>query len=332
VPSGVFARTLIEENPGGRWTIVPSPTVAGGSGSVLAGVACATTTHCIAVGSSEDLTSTPLTLIEENTGSGWAIVPSPNPIAFGHGIGYLAGVTCATATHCMAVGAYVSDSGHSQTLIEETTGGGWSIVPSPNTSSGEDNSLSSLACDARRCIAVGSRGYSKTLIEENTGSGWTIVPSPNSTAGYDTTLNSVACIGAGGCIAVGSSSPAYFAALPFVVESAGSGWSATPNPIFNGGLDDVTCVSLTNCIAIGNLFTGGSVIEQRAGNAWMLLPGLSLDTREINGMNLSGVACTGGDRCFIVGDQFIGYGAAHKTLIAENAGAGWKLVTSPNFF
>ncbi len=333
MPSDVGARTLIEENTGGGWTIVPSstPTVGSGVGSLLS-VTCANTAHCIAVGSSSIAT----TLIEENTGSGWAVVPSPNPIAYGRGAGRLAGVTCASATHCIAVGQYQADNGHSQTLIEENTGGGWTIVPSPNSSRSADNSLRKVACTiAGRCIAVGSQGVypsnSRTLIEENTGRGWTIVPSPNNSDGYDTDLNSVACAGADRCIAVGSSRPpALFAALPFILENAKSGWSMTLSPIFNGVLSDVSCASSTNCIAVGSLFTGQTVIEQKTGNAWILLPRLTLSTSDINGLNLYGVACAGADHCFIVGDQFIGYGSVRKTLIVENTGSGWLLVGSPN--
>jgi hypothetical protein len=57
---------------------------------------------------------------------------------------------------------------------------------------------------------------------------------------------------------------------------------------------------------------------------------MTLNTSDINGMNLYGVACAGPDRCFIVGDQFIGHGSRRKPLVVENTGSGWVLVSSLN--
>ena len=75
------------------------------------------------------------TLIEQNNGSGWTIDHSPNPSDFNSGA--LLGVTCVSSGYCVAVGAYETSSGASQALIEETTGGAWSIVPSPNSRGGD---------------------------------------------------------------------------------------------------------------------------------------------------------------------------------------------------
>jgi len=73
------SRTLILESTGDAWTIVPSPHPSVARSSLLRDVACAGTTRCIAVGSYEVEGYVSKTLIEENTGSGWAVVPNPNP-------------------------------------------------------------------------------------------------------------------------------------------------------------------------------------------------------------------------------------------------------------
>lgn len=95
----------------------------------------------------------------------------------------LASVTCASTSHCIAVGYAGQEFSGARTLIEETSGGGWSVVPSPNPNSSMSSVLSDIACpEPTHCIAVGryfvDASLAKTLIEQNNGSGWAIVPSP----------------------------------------------------------------------------------------------------------------------------------------------------------
>src|SRR5215510_14395278 len=69
----------------------------------------------------------------------------------------LVAATCATAHHCIAVGrTRDAGSGRYQTLIEETTGGGWSVVPSPNDVADGGSQLTDVSCsDQSHCLAVG---------------------------------------------------------------------------------------------------------------------------------------------------------------------------------
>jgi len=316
--SGTRTRTLIEENAGGQWTIDPSPTENNGLGSELRGVACPTTTHCIAVGSNSDSTSLQTTLIEENTGSGWTVVPSPNANAFGHQHGELTSVSCVSATHCIAVGQYESSSGFFQTLIEENTGSGWAIVPSPN-SGGGDSGLNSVACSgAGRCIAVGSIGIgSEPLIEDNDARGWAIVAISGAGGLYDVTCGSPTH-----CVAVGFSGSPIGDEQPVILENAGGGWSTRHSAIsYSSGGDpraaliSVTCASSTNCIAVGNRPSGETFMAEETGSSWTVLPGLRI------GLTLNSIACVGSDYCVVVGEKGINYLA--QALIVENTGKGW---------
>jgi hypothetical protein len=295
--------------------------------SELSDIACPQPTQCIAVGRYLVDASLDKTLIEQNIGSGWTIVPSPNPTDFNSG--YLLGVTCAGAGYCVAVGAYETSSGASQALIEESTGGGWTIVPSPN-SNGGDNSLSRVACiSGGRCFAVGSTGVSEALIEEKTGGAWKIVPVAS--AGP---LSDVSCASPTYCLAVGFSGSILAGGHPLIVENAGSGWSVTSASKGDGTLSGVVCPSATNCIAVGNLPGGDTLIEQTTGKVWMLLPRLTISSSDTYGLTLNSVACASAGHCFIVGAQYIGatsIGASvGKTLIAENTGSGWAPISSPN--
>jgi hypothetical protein len=321
------AKTLIEETSGGVWSVVPSPNPNPSMSSELADIACPQPTQCIAVGRYLVDASLDKTLIEQNNGSGWTIVPSPNPTDFNSG--YLLGVTCAGAGYCVAVGAYETSSGASQALIEESTGGGWTIVPSPN-SNGGDNSLSRVACiSAGRCFAVGSIGVSAALIEEKTGGAWKIVPVAS--AGP---LSDVSCASPTYCLAVGFSGSILTGGHPLIVENAGSGWSVTSASNADGTLSGAVCPSVTNCIAVGNLPGGDTLVEQKTGNFWTLLPRLTISSSDTYGLTLNRIACASADLCLIVGAQFIGAasigGSIGKTLIVENTGGGWASISSPN--
>jgi hypothetical protein len=323
---GNGSHTLILESAGSGWAIVPSPDPTAATSSFLRGVTCTGSTRCIAVGSYQVGTSGSQTLIEENTGSGWAIVSSPNPADFDRA--FLSGVTCASASYCIAVGGYEASNGGVTTLVEESTGVGWTILPSPATKNGDY--LYRAACTgARRCIGVGSA--SQSVIEENTGKGWTVVPFEGASD-----LADVSCGNPTHCVIVGYSGT-FGNERPVILESAGSGWVNTPAARPDGSLYGVTCTSAAECIAVGSVGGGESVIEQRTPSGWILLPRLMLDTSEpsyLATVDLESVACAGAAHCVIVGVQYIGTTAnatgQGKNLIAENTGGGWAVVSSPD--
>jgi len=325
-PSGSDgSRTLILESIGDGWSIVPSPHPDVAESSLLRDVACASTTRCVAVGNYK-VGYVSKTLIEENTGSGWTIVSSPNPTNDDNSS--LSGVTCPTALHCIAVGGYRAGDGAERTLVEEDTGTGWIIVPTPNS----NHYLDQIACSsAGRCIAIGSD--TNPVVAETTGKGWNLVHVDSSAV-----LTDVSCRSATVCVIVGFSGSAFDnTEKPVILESAGSGWPVTPGARPDGALIGVTCATATRCIAVGSVGGGQSVIEERTGSGWILRPRLTLDTDEpsyLATVDLESVACAGDHHCVLVGAQYIGAyanGASNgKTLIAEDTGSGWAVVTTPN--
>ncbi len=255
-------------------------------------------------------------------------MPSPNPPDFDSGS--LNGVTCVSASHCIAVGAYEASGGGFEPLVEENTGGRWTIVPTPNISS--DNYFEKVACTgAARCIAVGS--VLKPVIGENAGKGWTGVPLQGAFG-----LDDVSCGSPTQCVIVGSSGSSFGGdEHPVILESVASGWVITAGARPDGGLVGVTCTSANQCIAVGSVGGGESVIEQRTGSGWILLARLTPSTSEpsyLANVDLESVACAGAGHCVIVGAQYIGTYAnaagVGKTLIAENNGSGWAVVITPN--
>jgi hypothetical protein len=119
--------------------------------------------HCVAVGGSGSGT-----LVESWNGRTWSVLESPNPE--GSGTPRLNGVSCVSARSCVAVGSDSTYEGPSQTLVETSKGGNWSIVPSANGASGASY-LNGVSCvSSESCFAVGedkatAEGPFQTLVE-----------------------------------------------------------------------------------------------------------------------------------------------------------------------
>jgi hypothetical protein len=318
---------MIEESTAGAWSIVPSPSSPTGLGSTLNDVTCPSANLCIAVGKNENATSTPTTLIEQNTGDGWTIVPSPNPTSFGAPYGVLNGVTCASAVDCIAVGVYDSESGLGQPLIEENRGSGWVIVPSPVTRT--DDVLVDVTCmTAARCFAVGSTGgQTGDLVMQRSGDGgWAIVyraTAPPCASGTPCIriggLDDVACSRAGTCIASGIGH----------LESTGGDWS-TPGAVSTGENlpSRVTC-GAHDCIGAGTSAEGEVQIDEDTDGTWSPLTTLTHANAWRYSFLSNDIACASGDHCVVVGWWAFDQGP-RKTLIVEGSDRQWKFVSSPN--
>jgi hypothetical protein len=212
-------QTLIEHWDGASWTITTSPNTSGTQTNILSSVTCTSASNCWAVGryaaGTNGIFPTLIqTLIEHWDGNSWTIVPSPNTLPAEDN--YLAGVTCASATNCWAVGYHYVNGLVSplyQTLIEHWNGTSWSIVTSPNTSPGQANVLFGTTCaSASDCWAVGYyvsgevgvvNAAFQTLIERWDGTAWSIVSSPNTGTTQSNALYNVECAAPWDCWAVG---------------------------------------------------------------------------------------------------------------------------------
>jgi hypothetical protein len=156
IPRGnIFvSRTLVESWNGTEWSPIPNPSDGG-----LSGVSCVSAKHCVAVGGS----AASGTLVESWNGSAWSVLESPNPE--GSGRPELNGVSCVSAGSCAAVGSDSTEGGPTQTLVETSKGGKWSIVPSANSASGQTK-LDGVSCaSTESCFAVGNQGSVQTLVE-----------------------------------------------------------------------------------------------------------------------------------------------------------------------
>jgi hypothetical protein len=85
------------------------------AGATLAGVSCATSSACTAVGATRNGS----TIAEAWNGSAWSMQPTPNRVATAR---QLQAVTCASSAACIAVGSSVGTAGYRVTLAERYTG------------------------------------------------------------------------------------------------------------------------------------------------------------------------------------------------------------------
>src|SRR6476646_3056550 len=214
--------------------------------------------------------------------------------------------------------------------------GDWSIVSSPNTSATQNNDLFGVTCvSASDCWAVGDYSNEnlipRTLIERWDGTSWAIVsppsPAPNS---Y---LNDVTCVSASDCRAVGYyyNGKAY---QTLIERWDGTSWAIVTSPntgaTQNNLLFPVTCVSASECWAVGNYYNGSAfqtLIERWDGTSWAIVS--SPNTSATRDNDRSCTTSVSASECWAAGDNYYG-GTAPQTLIERWDGTSWAIVSSPN--
>jgi hypothetical protein len=93
-------------------------------------------------------------------------------------------------------------------------------------------------------------------------------------------------------------------------------------------LQAVTCVSASECWAVGESFAGSSayptLIERWDGTSWAVVNSPSPDKQN----TLNAVTCVSALECWAVG--YSSSGAPDTTLIEHWDGTAWAVVSSPN--
>ncbi|HZE15619.1 MAG TPA: hypothetical protein VE197_07860 [Mycobacterium sp.] len=266
---------------GTAWTQSRLPNLPGNS--VLNGVACVSTSFCIAVGEHgkstypQSVWTQPLT--ELWNGSAWSIVKTPSLGARG---GQLAAVTCLTTRWCVVLGEY--DKGHlrpyrniprDQWVAEIWNGRRWTVQHpaainnQPGLGPDPWNFVTGVACTSQRsCIGTGyipiTQGDASPVpfaVRWN-GHGWS--PSRHGLPRF-ARLNGVSCVDARSCFAAGqiysNGSGSQSRAAPLITRWNGSRWTraSTPRtpaqtnaPLQHGALNAIACVPHGACVAVGS--------------------------------------------------------------------------------
>jgi hypothetical protein len=318
--------TLTEMWNGVSWTIVPSPNASTTGPNDLSGVSCTSASSCVAMGGYANGSGNVFTFAESWDGHAWTMLTTVNPsTASGFPTQSLGGVSCTSPTSCTAVGSYTINVNTDQTLVETWNGHTWSVVPSADTSSTNNNFLDGVSCSTpTSCMAVGfvEQAPDQTLAERWNGTTWSIVPTPNASTTSTNDLNAVTCTNPSFCMAVGlndtGSSPASL-----IEMWNGTAWSIVsgastivPNSDENF-LYGVSCIDPSSCVATGHWSNTGDVkdstlIESWDGTAWSIVP--SPNASPTLQDDLNGASCGGGSQCFTVGGTQAG---PNQTLIEQ---------------
>lgn len=205
--SGGTKLALAESWNGAEWTAQTPPNPSGTTESLLKGVSCTSTKACTAVGHYKNSEGALLTLAERWNGKEWTLQSTPNPS--GAHESELLGVSCGSATTCIAVGTYENNIYKlGKGLAEIWNETGWTILSTPSPPEGAGSVLSEISCSSSSvCTAVGwyngARG-TLTLAVHWSESGWQVQPMPTLPfETFDAELGGVSCLSVTACTAVG---------------------------------------------------------------------------------------------------------------------------------
>ncbi len=293
-PAGGGSGPLAERWNGSVWTILAAPTPAGATFSQLNAVSCTSAARCLAVGDTQ-AGGKQVPLAEVWNGSGWKIKRPPKPS--GQAASGLSGISCPSATRCVAVGSSETNDIF-RTLAEVWNGSKWQIRKTPSPA--RSDSLNAVSCrSASSCMAVGSG-----LAEQWNGRSWSVVKIARP-RGTTPDLLGVSCARAGPCYAVGGN----------FVQSAdssvaelwnGSKWSVQPVALTASAdsslLNGVSCTTATNCTAAG--FYDDPALGDRALAQDFSIRWQDVSPMPFNGVrptNINGVSCASPRACLAVG-------------------------------
>ena len=300
---------LIDVERAGTWSYASAPTPGDASSASpnneLTAVSCASTTSCVAVGyfAATAGSTGQQALIEVYAAGSWTGIAAPLPAgASTSPQNALDAVSCPSAGDCVAVGSYLDASGSQQALLDVEVAGSWTSSVAPLPADADhlqgNNTLDAITCTAiGTCAAVGSYVNSnpsstcpnkdclQALLEVATAGLWTAVaaPLPPDASGSPQngdSLAAVTCTSATSCVAVGSYVDTGANTRPLLDVEVSGTWAAVIAPIpadasampVTDALTSVSCVSLGNCVAVGQYDNAAEnpegLIETETGGAW----------------------------------------------------------------
>ncbi len=321
--------TLAEGWNGAGWSIQLTSNPEGPADPQFTGVSCPIATSCIAVGQyTTDVgtsVGTQVPLGEGWDGTSWTQqTPTVDNNVF-------SGVSCSTASSCMAVGPAIPI--RDGPVTEAWNGTSWSTPPSPPyVGLGNDGVLSGVSCTGVICMAVGhAYNYNQGPADDAplgdlwngglwNGSGWTLQTIPVPAGANTSALSSVSCPTTTDCFAVGYEGLSD----PLAENWNGTAWTVQTTP-GTGALTGVSCPTTDLCWAVGG--TGSMVAEEWINSAWTLqsLPAPTGATST----SLTGVSCPSASDCVAVGSYTNSQSRA-MTLAAQWNGTSWSILPTPN--
>ena len=208
------------------------------------------------------------------------------------------------------------------------------------------------ACRLPRAAAGSSAGAAGTASTPAPGS-WSLATSQDRAGqAYNLLYGGVSCVSATDCWAAGASGDGVSVGETLLERWDGSTWTIVPSPnspaTFSYGvggpqarssyLSGVSCVSASDCWAVGGYYTTGAsagsyvtqtLILQWDGASWQMVAAPDPVTGPGVSDTLSGVGCTGPAECWAIGDSEDGDGSAEKLVLEKWDGSSWQVASSP---
>jgi len=215
----------------------------------------------------------------------------------------------------------------------------WRIVPSPNSSELDDNTLLAVSASgpadawAVGYLGGGSAGFLGTLTLHWDGTDWSVVDSPNVGAFFNA-LFSVTAIAPDDAWAVGAyAQDQRFRTRPLALHWDGATWSVVPVPIaagMRGELAGVGAASSDRVWAVGYQASDPTVdnrtlVEAWNGKGWRIVPS---PTPSTGVTRLAAVHAVDRGDAWAVGIQ--GPINEGRTLVLHWSKGAWSAVDSPN--
>jgi len=267
------------------------------------------------------------TLIEHWNGSGWSVVPSPNPSSFVNRINAVAAVS---ANDVWAVGTAPTST--DTVLILHWNGTAWSVVPNPTNGIPLINLAALAVISANDIWAVGSGligDESATATLHWNGTAWRVIPSPNVGPEVDNSLAGVSAVSSNDIWAVGTQQPTNLTdPSTLILHWDGSAWTIVPNISPEGGhLLAAAAVTSDDVWATGYSELG-TLAEHWDGTSWSIV-----QTPNIRGgepLFLPSVVALNSNNVWAVGEFLQTRFSRSLTLTEQWNGSSWVVVQSPN--
>jgi hypothetical protein len=203
---------LLETMSNGTWTAAKAPLPAGAAANpktlFAAGgqtnlLSCSSASFCVAAGDYTDTSGRSDGVLETLSSGTWTATKAPLPAnASASSSAAILGLSCPSASRCLATGIYTDSSGNDgQGMLETWSGTSWSsaVLKMQN-----NDSPGPVACvSTSTCVVAGTEG---TEVLTSSGGSWTGVtlPGPSDGTGWRDIAN-LACASASYCVAVGES-------------------------------------------------------------------------------------------------------------------------------
>jgi hypothetical protein len=300
---------------------IPAPKA---SDAFLVAISCASSTACTAVGGEAGSRTKSGPLAEQWNGRRWRVTQASDPA--GVRAGNLYGVSCASATNCVAVGS-AEGRKRDVTLSERWNGRSWKVLPQLKVR--RSVTYTGVDCTARLCMAVGEieaphLSGEVAMAAKLTRNAWQLVSTPGLAGSNLAVFYDDWCSSRVFCLAVGQSQGTTDTAI--AEQWTGSSWMPQSILAANQILFGISCSSSARCMAVGSGITR-PVSQQWTGTSWTPVPTATLRGGSL--ANLYQVSCPTATRCLAVGARSSGApGAVGSPLAEEWNGSSWRVVAT----